>query len=60
MRDDVRTGKMTAIYLPAGLDEMLENTRKKLGMNRSKFIQYCVLKVLQEINVVTSTVHDRS
>jgi hypothetical protein len=51
-------GKPTAIYLPNGLNQMIESTRAKLGMNRSRFIQYCILKTLQELNVMSANVHN--
>jgi hypothetical protein len=51
-------GKPTAIYLPNGLNQMIEATRHKLGMNRSRFIQYCILKTLQELNVMSANVHN--
>ena len=51
------SGKLRGIYLPFILDEMTEKTRKKLGMNRSRFIQYCLLKTLQELSVVSEKAH---
>jgi metal-responsive CopG/Arc/MetJ family transcriptional regulator len=48
---------MIAIYLPPGLLEMVESTRQQLKMNRSRFIQYCITKTLQELNVLSQTVH---
>lgn len=51
-------GKPIAVYFPESLNEMVEATRKKLKMNRSRFIQYCVLKTLQELNVVSSNIHE--
>lgn len=50
-------GKPTAIYLPNGLNQMVEATRVKLGMNRSRFIQYCIMKTLQELNVISTNIH---
>lgn len=49
--------KPIAIYVPKQLFEMVEETRKKLGMNRSRFFQYCIMKTLQELNVLTSNIH---
>ncbi|MGB9960242.1 MAG: hypothetical protein ACPLKQ_06970 [Candidatus Bathyarchaeales archaeon] len=50
-------GMEIAIYVPKQLFEMVEETRKKLGMNRSRFFQYCITKTLQELNVLTSNIH---
>ena len=47
-----------AIYIPAELLEIAEETRRKLGMNRSRFFQYCLTRVLQDLSVLTSKVHD--
>ena len=48
---------LVAIYLPPTTLEMVEQTRKKLGMNRSRFIQYCVTKTLQELSVLAENAH---
>lgn len=49
-------GAMIAIYFPLQLLELAEQTREKLGMNRSRFYQYCVMKTLQELNVLSETI----
>jgi len=56
MTDD--KGRLRVIYLPKGIDSMIEKTRYKLGMNRSRFIQYCILRTLQELNVVSEKAHE--
>jgi len=48
---------LVAIYIPPTTFQMIEQTRKKLGMNRSRFIQYCITKTLQELSVLSETVH---
>lgn len=50
-------GHTVGFYLPAGIAELCERARKKLGLNRSKFFQYCVLKTLQDLSLLTSEVH---
>lgn len=57
MQRDIKEGKILGVYLPEGIDRMVEDTRKKLGMNRSRFIQYCIMRTLQELNVVTTNIH---
>ena len=47
----------TAVYIPKQLFELTEETRRKLGMNRSKFVQYCLMKTLQDLSVLTAQVH---
>jgi hypothetical protein len=51
-------GETRGIYIPATLDKMIEETRKKLGMNRSRFIQYCILRNLQEMSVISAKAHE--
>jgi hypothetical protein len=51
---------LVAIYLPPTTLQMVEQTRKKLGMNRSRFIQYCITKTLQELSVLSETVHEEN
>ena len=51
-------GKLRGIYIPSVLDEVTEETRKKLGMNRSRFIQYCIMRTLQELSVISAKVHE--
>jgi metal-responsive CopG/Arc/MetJ family transcriptional regulator len=56
----METGKsngLIAVYLPPQLLRMVEETRQRLGMNRSRFIQYCLTKTLQELSVLTTTIH---
>ncbi|MEM2146367.1 MAG: hypothetical protein QW279_13470 [Candidatus Jordarchaeaceae archaeon] len=45
-------GKPTAIYMPKKLNDMIEITRKQLGMTRSRFVQYALTRLLQELNVL--------
>jgi len=47
----------TAVYIPATLLGLLEEARVKLGMNRSKFIQYCILRTLQDLSMLSKAVH---
>ncbi|MEM3378098.1 MAG: hypothetical protein QW674_04025 [Candidatus Bathyarchaeia archaeon] len=49
-------GKEIAVYIPRQLLKMIEETREKLGMNRSRFFQYCATKTLQELNVLSETI----
>lgn len=46
-----------AIYMPQGLFKLCEQTRQKLGMNRSRFFQYCITRTLEELNVLSFEVH---
>lgn len=48
-------GMFIGVYMPKRLYELCEETRKKLGMNRSRFYQYCIIKTLQELNVLSNS-----
>jgi len=49
---------ITAIYIPPKLYDLCEEARKRLGMSRSRFYQYCIMRVLQELNVLSTTIHE--
>jgi hypothetical protein len=46
-------GKRRTIWVPLEMDTLIENTRKKLGLNRSSFFKYAATKLLQELDVLT-------
>jgi hypothetical protein len=46
-----------SVALNPNLDSVIEETRSKLGMNRSAFYKYAVLKLLQELSVLTEIAH---
>ena len=50
-------GVLRAVWVPKKLDEQIEETRKKLGYNRSRFYIYALTRLLQELSVLTTTVH---
>ena len=45
------------LYIPKTIDEKVEETRQALGMSRSRFYLYAVTKLLQELSVLSSTIH---
>ncbi|MBS7606541.1 MAG: hypothetical protein QXU09_04300 [Thermoproteota archaeon] len=47
-----------SIYIPDGVAKLIDEAARKLGMSHSRFIQYCVLHVLGEINMLTAKVHE--
>jgi len=53
-------GVSRSIYFPQRLDETVEDARKKLGMNRSRFVIYAVTKLLQELSLLSQTVHNQA
>lgn len=50
-------GIRRVVWVPTNLDQMIENTRKKLGLNRSAFFKYAVNRLLEELSVLTETAH---
>jgi len=52
-----RVAERRTLYVPVNLDEKIEKTRKRLGMSRSRFYLYAVTKLLQELSVLTESVH---
>lgn len=52
--------KMHGVCISTDLNEIIEKSRKDLGMNFSAFAKYCILHVLQEMNVLSSKLHEGS
>ena len=50
--------KATAFYLPEGLYRLTETARQRLGLNRSKFIQFCIMRTLQDLSLLSEKVHE--
>lgn len=50
-------GERRTVWVPETLDLMIENTRGKLGMNRSSFYKYALIKLLQELSILTEKAH---
>jgi len=42
------------------LFEMTEETRKKLGMNRSAFYRYAITRLLQEMSILSTKAHEKA
>jgi hypothetical protein len=57
MEKGLKNENIRAVYMPAGLFKLCEETRKKLGMSRSRFIQYCITRTLEQLSVLTAEVH---
>jgi len=56
--ESVEHGTARSIYLPRTLDQQVEETLKKLGWSRSYLFKYALTKLLQELSVLTTTVHE--
>jgi metal-responsive CopG/Arc/MetJ family transcriptional regulator len=51
---DKRPGKIRAVRFPEGLDQMIEYTRRNLGISRSRLIQTAVLNYLEKLSVLST------
>ena len=60
MEKESENGVRRVVWVPVELDNIVEDTRRRLGLNRSAFYKYAVTKVLQELNVLSKTVHEES
>jgi len=48
------------VVLNRKVDEEVERVRRRLGMSRSEFIRYSVLRMLEELNVLSSKAHNKA
>ncbi len=48
------TGHMESVWLPNILYEITEETRKKIGMNRSAFYRFAITRLLQEMSILST------
>lgn len=53
-----KVGKIRAVWIPQKLDALSEKTRKQLGWSRSYLYKYALTTLLQNLSVLTSTVHE--
>jgi len=49
-------GVRRVVWMPTELDNIVEQTRKKLGLNRSAFYKYAITQLLQNLSVLSSNV----
>jgi len=53
-----KTPGMTGIYIPPPLFDLADEARAKLGMSRSRFYQYAITRLLQELSLLSTKVHE--
>jgi len=53
-------GVRRLLWLPKELDEVIEETRKKLGMSKSAFYRYAVTRLLEEMSVLSTKAKENS
>lgn len=51
-------GKRRTFWVSTDMDQLIEETRKKLSMSRSNFYRYAVTRLLQELSVLTAKAHE--
>lgn len=47
-------GVRRTFWVPADLDILIEDVRRKLGMTKSTFYRYAVLRLLEEMSVLST------
>jgi len=52
------TIRVIGVCVPPKLFELAEVARTKLGMNRSRFYQYAITRLLQELSLLNAKVHE--
>lgn len=50
-------GVRRSLWLNSQLDELIEETRKKIGMSRSAFLKNATMRYLESISVITTKAH---
>lgn len=51
-----RNGIRRVVWMPYELDNLAEETRKKLGLSRSGFYKYAVTSLLQQLSVLSTSI----
>ena len=49
-----RKGRTELVYLSEDLFEIVEKVRKEIGLSSSGFFRYCIVKVLNDMNVLST------
>jgi hypothetical protein len=52
-------GKRRTFWVSTDMDQLIEETRKKLRMSRSNFYRYAAVRLLQELSVLTTKAHEK-
>jgi hypothetical protein len=50
-------GIRRSLWLNAQLDQLIEETRKKIGLSRSAFLKNATMRYLENISVITTKAH---
>ena len=50
------SGVRRVVWLSAEIDGVIEDARERLGMTRSGFIRYSVLRLLEDLSLLTGRV----
>jgi len=52
-------GVRRTFWMPNELDTTVEETRRKIGMKRSRFYRYAVIQFLQSLSVLSTKAHEK-
>ena len=50
----MKKGKRRTFWIPDDLDGIIEDVRVKIGLTRSGFFRYAVVKLLHDIGILSS------
>jgi len=54
IRENEEQGVRQMIWLPSDLYEITERVRSRMGYSKSGFYRYCVQRLLEELNVMST------
>ena len=55
-----RSGRQEGVWLPTTLYNISEEVRVKLGLNKSAFYRYAIMRLLEEMNVLSTKAKEAS
>lgn len=53
-------GERRTFWIPNNLDSIIEEVREKLGMSKSAFYRYAVVRLLEEMSVLSTKAKETS
>lgn len=55
--EEKEQGVRITVWIPTDLAEIIEDTRRKLGLSKSGFYRYAMLHLLESMNVLSKKVN---
>ncbi|MCD6263954.1 hypothetical protein J7L60_06075 [Candidatus Bathyarchaeota archaeon] len=54
----IEKGIRRTFWLPNDLDKIVEDARIRLGMSRSGFYRYAIIRILENLSILSSKAHE--